>query len=150
MVCWWHFTVICLLWTNFSTGIGMKPNVDFRCDFIGLLSHFRYNCNRYDEKEAQAARDAQAVGIFNLIIIFFLSSSSTVKRHLNFWESKLSCCLYFRWCTEVLLTTALWIIIESRCFFDSHHKEHSFFSPLGFPVSFNNHRTQIWMWIFYG
>ena len=29
---------------------------------------FRYNCNRYDEKEAQAARDAQAVS-FNIIFI---------------------------------------------------------------------------------
>ena len=29
--------------------------------YVNLLSHLRYNCNRYDEKEAQQARDAQAI-----------------------------------------------------------------------------------------
>ena len=28
---------------------------------------FRYSCNRYDEKDAQAARDAQAVSIHVLL-----------------------------------------------------------------------------------
>ena len=34
------------------------------CRFVLLAAFFRYSCNRYDEKDAQAARDAQAVSFY--------------------------------------------------------------------------------------